>query len=337
MTDVHPRMTVTSKVNICTELRISSAPRLSLSINPSLTALAMITDALAGRARGLPQVWRRTIQAAVGLAGREAARPLAVPGYSVVPDSVVPRMTVEDVSVQAQIEMLHDMHPSWLIDDLEQTFGTGSPPAHWRGVAERPDQWLRGYASALADVWKAAEPLWRRARPLLDKEIERVGIAAVRGGQELLLGALSDRIRYGEHGLLISDMESGSFDRGNRHIVLLPMLAGRRAVIARLDSPDAVWIAYPLSGAEQLWHRSAAPATDQLSELIGPIRAEVLFSLDRPMTMSTLAAEIKIAHSSMTRYCHRLHAAQLIKRQRRGREVWIERTERAEELIHLFR
>jgi hypothetical protein len=231
------------------ELRVRSTPQLHISISPNLTALAMIADALAGRRRGLPELWRRAIASRVGPLGHEAVRPLAAPGYSVVPDSVVPHTPIgADVSMQAQISALYDLPPDALLKDLEQAFGPGTPPAHWRSAAERPTRWLRGYASALADVWNTTEPLWKRARSMLDREIERVGVATVRGGPELLLGALNERITYGERGLLISDLEAGTFELGDRKIVLVPMLAGRDSLIVSLDNPEAVWIAYPFQG-----------------------------------------------------------------------------------------
>ncbi|MFI7638306.1 hypothetical protein [Nonomuraea sp. NPDC049400] len=190
----------------------------------------------------------------------------------------------------------------------KQAFGGGDPPPHWRSAAERPARWLRGYAGALADVWNTTEPLWKRGRPLLDREVERVSVAAVRGDPELLLGALSDRIAYGERGLLISDLESGTFELGDRKIVLVPMLAGKDALITSLDSPEAVWIAYPVPGADSLWRKPAAPAVDELSALVGPVRADLLCALDQPMTMSMPATGMKIAPSGLTYHCDRLRA-----------------------------
>ncbi|MEV0380482.1 winged helix-turn-helix domain-containing protein [Nonomuraea sp. NPDC050643] len=317
---------------------MSSIPQLYISISPNLTALAMIADALAGRRRGLPELWRRAIASRVGPIGHEAVRPLAAPGYSIAPDSLVPSSPISgDVSVQAQVSALHDIPPDALVKDLEQTFGPGRPPAHWRSAAERPTRWLRGYASALADVWNTTEPLWKRARPLLDREVERVGVTTVRGGPELLLGAISDRIVYDGHGLRISDVESATFDLGDRKIVLVPTLAGKDSLIVCLDDPEAVWIAYPVPGAESLWRKPVAPAVDELSALVGPVRADLLCALDQPMTMSMLATDMKIAPSGLTYHCDRLRAGRLITRERRGREVWIARTHRADELLELFR
>ncbi|MEV0614199.1 winged helix-turn-helix domain-containing protein [Nonomuraea sp. NPDC050404] len=343
---------------------MSSAPRLGISISPGLTALAMITDALAGRRRGLPESWRGALSARVGPLGHEAVRPLSAPGCSIAPDSLVPRSPAGgDVSMRAQLNALRDLTPDTLTADLERTFGAGPLPAPWRAAAERPARWLRGYAAALSEVWSTAEPLWRQARPLLDREIQRVGVTSVRGGPELLLSTLSPHIVYGERGLLIAGMEespqslgdrrrliarkedpplmAGMEDPpqrlGERRIVLVPMLAGRDAVILSLDDPGAVWIAYPVPGADSLWRKPVTPAMDELSALVGPVRADLLCALDQPMTMSMLATDTQIAPSGLTYHCDRLRAGRLITRERRGREVWIARTRRAEELLELFR
>ncbi|GAA3075661.1 ArsR/SmtB family transcription factor [Streptosporangium carneum] len=322
---------------VWSELRVSSAPNVSVSISPNLTALAVIADALAGRRRGLPEPWRRATREAVSVQGREAVRPLGAPGYSVVPDSVVPQTPVGDVSVESQVALLREVSGERLIADLEQAFGGERVPEHWRPAADRPGRWLAGYATALGDVWRVMGPLWERAAPLLDREIERVGTAVVRGGLDVLLSSLSERIRYGEGGLLIGDLEASSYDLGDRRMILVPMLAGRDAVIVNLDHPDVVWIAYPVPGADTLWRGNDARAVDELSALVGPVRAALLHSLGRPMTMSALAAGAGMVPSAITYHCERLVAAGLVSRERRGREVWIVRTHRGAELLDLFR
>ena len=88
--------------------------------------------------------------------------------------------------------------------------------------------------------------------------------------------------------------------------------------------------------AERL-DKPVAPSVDELSALVGPVRADLLCALDQPMTMSMLATDMKIAPSGLTYHCDRLRAGRLITRERRGREVWIARTHRADELLELFR
>ncbi|MFI7538341.1 ArsR/SmtB family transcription factor [Streptosporangium sp. NPDC049376] len=322
---------------VWSELRVSSAPRVSVSISPNLTALAVIADALAGRRRGLPERWRRVIQESVGPQAREAVRPLGAPGYSVVPDSVVPQTPIEGFSVASQAELLRAVPEEQLTADLEQAFGEQGVPEHWRWAADRPKRWLAGYAAALGDVWDATGPVWARAASLLDREVERVGTAVVRGGLDVLLSSLSERIQYGEDGLLIADLEPSRYDLGDRRMILVPMLAGRDAVIVKLDHPEVVWIAYPVPGAETLWHGPNPRAADELTALIGPVRAALLHTLDQPATMSALAAGAGMVPSAITYHCERLVAAGLVSRERRGREVWIVRTRRGEELLDLFR
>ncbi|MEV8638701.1 winged helix-turn-helix domain-containing protein [Streptosporangium sp. NPDC051023] len=312
-------------------------PRVSVSISPNVTALAVIADALAGRRRGLPEPLRRRVREAVSPQGREVVRPLGAPGYSVVPDSVIPQTPIGDFSVKSQIDLLREVPEERLIADLEQAFGGQRVPEHWRSAAERPKRWLTGYAAALGDVWGATGPLWQQARPLLDREIERIGTAVVRGGLDVLLSSLSERIRYGEDGLLIADLEPSRYDLGDRRMVLVPMLAGRDAVIVNLDHPDVVWIAYPVPGADALWRGPDRRAADELSALVGPVRAGLLHALGQPTTMSALAAGAGMVPSAITYHCERLVASGLVSRERRGREVWIIRTRRGEELLDLFR
>jgi hypothetical protein len=321
-----------------TELEIGSTPRVSVSIAPHLTALAMLADAVAGRRRGLPEGLRRAIQGSVTAASWESVRPLAAPGYSVVPDSVVPLPPTADVSVASQVAWLRDVPAETLLGDLDQAYGEERVPEHWRRAAHRPRRWLDGYATALTDVWSVIEPRWRRARPLLDREIERIGAAVVRGALDAVLTTFGDRIRFAGGTLRLNDLESARFTLGDRRLVFVPMLAGADATIVSLDRPGHVWIAYPVPGAQSLWQRPPAPVStaDELAAVLGPVRADLLRSLDGPMTMGRLAARAVTVPSGITYHCERLIEAGLIMRERRGREVWVLRTRRGDELLDLF-
>lgn len=52
--------------------------------------------------------------------------------------------------------------------------------------------------------------------------------------------------------------------------------------------------------------------------------------------MGQLAAMAGTVPSAITYHCDRLEAAGLIRRERRGREVWILRTRRGHEIIDIF-
>jgi hypothetical protein len=122
-----------------------------------------------------------------------------------------------------------------------------------------------------------------------------------------------------------------------RPIVLVPMLSGGDALICSLDQPDAVWLGYPVPGVGRLFHGGHKTVRgDSLGLLLGPVRAQVLNALARPLTMGELAALTGLAPSAITYHCERLTAIGLVERERRGREVRVSRTRRAEQLTELF-
>jgi hypothetical protein len=328
----------TEQVQDATELHIGrlDAATVRVSLDPYLSVLALTTDALGGRRRGAPESWRRHIRAAVSPAHAQAVWPLVAPGHSVTPDCVSPLNPVLETSVDEQIERLRDLSPDDLLADLDRVFGA-APPPHWRAVARRPRQSLRAYAGATSQVWTAMRPAWRDARPLLDREVARVGAAAVRGRLDVVLGGIHPSGRFEDGVLKIRDPEPARFDLAGRPLVLVPMVSGGDALICCLDRPDAVWLGYPVPGAGRLFHGAPPSAAGgELDLLLGPVRAQLLSALTRPITMGELAALTSLTPSAITYHCERLGAAGLIRRERNGREVWVTLTPRAEQLTELF-
>ncbi len=79
-----------------------------------------------------------------------------------------------------------------------------------------------------------------------------------------------------------------------------------------------------------------ATRDDALDILLGPVRAKVLASLARPLTMGELASLTGLAPSVITYHCGRLTACGLVERERFGREVRVSRTRRAERLAEVL-
>src|SRR5215467_9832142 len=75
-----------------------------VSLDPYLSVLALTTDALGGRRRGVPESWRRRIRSAVSPAHAQAVWPLVAPGHSVTPDTVSPLSPDLATSVEDQVE-----------------------------------------------------------------------------------------------------------------------------------------------------------------------------------------------------------------------------------------
>jgi DNA-binding transcriptional ArsR family regulator len=331
-------MTVATGQQDATELHIGRLDdaTVRVSVDPYLSVLALTTDALGGRRRGAPESWRRRIRSAVSPAQAQAVWPLVAPGHSVMPDSVTPLSPLLETPVEEQVERLRELSPDDLLADLDGVFGS-APPQHWRAVARQPRQWLRAYADATNQVWTAMRPAWRDAHPLLDREIARVGAAAVRGRLDVVLGGIHPSSRFEDGVLKIRDPEPARFELGGRPLVLVPMVSGRDALICSLDRPDAVWLGYPVPGAERLF-RGAPPSSrdNSLELLLGPVRAQVLAALTRPTTMGELATLTRLTPSAITYHCERLSAAGLVRRERHGREVHVVLTPLAERLTELL-
>jgi hypothetical protein len=319
-----------------TELRIDSIGEIRVALDPYVSVLALATDAL-GRRRGAPEQWRRLVLSSLSPRGRRAVLPIAAPSYSVSPDCVTPENPVREVSVRDQVEWLHAVPAGELLGDFESAFG--EPPPHWQSALRQPRAWLDSYADAIAEAWRCVQPLWVRARPLLEHEVRRVGIAAMRGGLDLILDQLHPASQFDDDVLTIRDPEPGQFDLRARPLVLVPMLSGRQALICNLERSDAVWIAYPLPGVSQLLDDSPGARRAEgspLESVLGAVRAQILLAVERPMIMTELAGLASLAPSAITYQCERMAGAGLVRRERRGREVWVSRTSRGDGLIDLF-
>lgn len=310
--------------------RLDRVP-VSVTLTPGLSMLALITDALSGRARGAPEPWRRLVRSAAQVPDEMVLRSLATPGFSVLPDLVLPGEFTRDLDVPTQIEMLRDLPSDVLLREVE-TITDGRPPTHWRPALKHPHRWLHGYASLVEAAWAAMGPVWTRAKPLFEREVERVAVAAARRSLDVVLNGLHTNCRFSDGTLSFPDVEPERFSIGSRGLVLMPMLAGPNALIARLDGPDAVWIGYPLPGADV----PPRSRDNFLEILVGDVRSAILTTLERPLTMGALARRVQYAPNAVTYHCNWLESAGLVLRRREGREIHVQRTPRASALVDLF-
>lgn len=320
-----------------TELDLSELREVRVALDPYVSVLALVTDAL-GRKRGAPASLRRHILSSIRPESAQSVLPMVHPGYSVAPDCVTPRNPATETPVGDQLGYLHELPEGALLGDIAQVFGE-TPPPHWQSAARKPRRWAHTYADAMAGAWRCVLPLWRQAKPLLELEVRRVGAALARGHVGLVLDGLHPASRYTDGALRIRDPQPARFSLGRRKLVLVPMLAGPQALICNFDLEDAAWIGYPLPGADGLLRGQAAPVPRQealLAALVGPVRARLLRIAGQPLSMGQLAGRVNLPPSAITYHCDRLAAAGLVQRQRRGREVVVSRTSLGDALLDLF-
>jgi DNA-binding transcriptional ArsR family regulator len=117
----------------------------------------------------------------------------------------------------------------------------------------------------------------------------------------------------------------------------MPKLAGDSARMLRAYDPDrprdVTHLAYRPG-----WSLGDGGAGDagSLEALVGVQRARLLRRLDKPQSMTALAETLFAVPSAATYHAEALEAAGLARRERRGRQVFVHRTERGNALLALY-
>ena len=320
------------------ELRAGAHFPLSVSValSPQQSVVALLRQAAAGQSLGAPAGLLAGVRDALRPQARFAAQPFRkLEGW--LPASCTPIPPLADVSVADQAARLRDMPAAALAGELHAADGSVSSRLRWQAAADQPRRWLNSMADASMDIWAVAEPRWRAAGPLLDREIRRIATAAVRGGMSALLNSLHPRISYHDGTFALTSSRGRDVislgPLGPRRLTLLPMIAGRDALLIGFECRDVCYIGYPVGepgpGAQ-------ATAESPLAAILGPLRAAILQALRQPLTISDLAVAVYCAPSTATYHLHQLAAAGLISREKSGPSVWVSRTARGDELVDLL-
>ena len=292
---------------------------------------------LRGVASGQSDSWPGWPHAAIGRvlrpAARFAAQSFAARSPTIMPECCAPIPPLADASVAEQAGRLRELAPDVLAAQLKAGHGDRAYPPQWRAAAQEPRRWLASMADASLDAWAAIQPRWRAAAPLFDREVRRVGTAAVRGGMDALLNSLHPRISYADGVLTFAYPNDRRVALGGRRLVLLPMIANRDAVGFSAERPEMCYIAYPIRPPSP---GTQAAANGALALILGSQRAAILQVLRQPLTVSEVAAAVQCAPTTATYHLQQLAAAGMIIRERHGTSVWVSRTTRSNQMIDLL-
>jgi DNA-binding transcriptional ArsR family regulator len=308
----------------------------SVALSPQQSVVALLRQAAAGQSLGAPAGLLAGVRHALRPQARFAAQSFTeLQGW--LPASCTPIPPLADVSVADQAARLREMPAAALAAELHAADASVGSPLRWQEAADQPRRWLNSMADASLDAWAVAEPRWREAGPLLDREIRRIAIAAVRGGMAALLNSLHQRISYRGGTFALTSRRGRDVISlgpvGLRRLVLLPMVAGRDALLIGFECSDVCYIGYPVG---QPGPGGQATAESALATILGPLRAAILRALRQPLTMGELAVAVYCAPSTATYHLQQLAAAGLISREKSGPSVWVSRTARGDELVDLL-
>jgi DNA-binding transcriptional ArsR family regulator len=311
----------------------------SVALAPQQSVLSLLLQAASGQSLGAPANLLAAIRDGLRPEARFAAQLFTARGWTTIPESSTPISPLADASVADQAARLRDLPAAALTGELQAADGGYDCPPHWRAAADQPRRWLKSMADASLDTWAVAGPRWQAAGPLLDREIRRVGTAAVRGGMAALLNSLHPGLSYHDGTFAFAPpcdpcLTFGPLGPvGPRRLALLPMIAGRDALLFSFERPDVCYIGYPL---RQPRPGAQATADSALAMILGPVRAAILQALRQQLTVSDVATAVHCAPTTATYHLHQLAAADLITREKSGPSVWVSRTARGDELVDLL-
>jgi DNA-binding transcriptional ArsR family regulator len=298
---------------------------LSVEFGEYASATALLMEELGGVPFGAPQVWRKAVVSMLSARDIDALAPFVGSRPNEFPSSlcILPHRTRSGfASLEEDLERIVAIPPDALASELPTT------PA-WDAARRKPARWLDAFARAVRHACGGLSEQWRGAVGLLEREAERVGVAAVRGATRELLATRLPAALLRLEGSVPAGAEPGP------RLGMVPMLGGTGVTHAWILEGKLTHIAYPMVEA---WRQvdSGAPAPAELDGLLGPQRAMILRRLDRPATAGSLAEAMIAVPSAASHHIAVLERAGLVTRERRGRSVLVRRTTRGTELLALY-
>lgn len=174
----------------------------------------------------------------------------------------------------------------------------------------------------------AVAPHWARIRAVHLADIDHRTKEMAKGGLERVLRELHPQIRRTNEGLDLAGKccSDEGFDVAPG-LTLLPCAFAWPGVMALYMPGHAAAVTYVPRGVGTLWE-SASVGSGQtpLSELLGCTRANILRSLDVPMTTKQLSDQLCMAAGTVSAHLKILTQASLLAGERHGREVFYARS-----------
>jgi DNA-binding transcriptional ArsR family regulator len=328
-----------------TAMPLSAAERLDLTgldtrplrvaHSPLPSVLSLIAEAL-GRHNGAPESWRRTVRSTLSRRDLLAVLPVFGRDHVLLPDCLTPIPAVGVASPADIVDEIAATDPEVLLAQAAAEYGEEPPPA-WSRVEDRPDRWLEEWATTLGRVMDAVGDVWSAAQPLLDRETERIGMAAMLGASRDVLATLHScgTVQGDELVMDRGGVEPLRWTVGTDGLVLVPMLGGDRALVSWHRGAAMTHLAYPVAGQQRLLDAPEG-GDDALERLLGARRALILRMLDEPRTAGAIAEALGAVPSAATHHVTALESAGLVARQRRGQHVQVHRTARGTGLLALY-
>jgi DNA-binding transcriptional ArsR family regulator len=331
MTDTVANHSETGPIDDGTSLADLTHHQVRMAVAPWATVTWLVIEAL-GCHRGAPSSWYGPVRDVMTSDEIAFFGPVFNGRSAAIPDSLVPPPDSFDPTFGDELERVAATPEEQLVADLatEDLLDT-----EWSRCALEPRKWLGSYLAMVERAWMAVRPLWDRASPFLESEVQRVGTALARGSFDVLLDGLTPRGRVVDGQWFLNPLD-GPLVAGPG-MVVAPLIGGTESLIVAGDDHVVRYLAYPLPAPRRLV--SIQRRTDDgecLRALLGAPRAELLCRLDQPVAAGALAEAMHYAPSAISHHLDALERAGLARRERSGRHVLVHRTPRGTALVNLY-
>lgn len=307
---------------------------------PHATALALGMGAVGRPDLGGPPAQRAAIRLAMSDSTVRVFATLAHPRTFPIWDGLAPWSAPPSHGWQPQFELASTDIGEFQAE-IEENYGRA--PSHWSSVLRTPRRFLSDYVRACREIWSAVRPMLGDTSVLLNREAERVGRAAVCGTVPELLASLYPGATLADGRLRLPARRSQAIRLAPAGLAIGPTLAAQERGGYAYRDGQLLYLTYPMPrlgpfrrGDDRAAGRPERDSRNELISLLGPPRATLLRFLDRPASAGELATLLHCGPSAVTYHVDALVAAGLVRRERLGRQVLVQRTDRGDQILELY-
>jgi len=184
---------------------------------------------------------------------------------------------------------------------------------------------------------------WPRIRALLEGDVLYRARRLALGGAPSLFADLHDGFSW--DGTILSIEKNHScahhgndvtIDCGGRGLVLIPAVFAWPGFVTMIDEPWQPTVCYAPRGIANLWESEPADTSGVMDALIGDTRAEILRTLEIPMTTSEMAMRLGVTAGAVSQQLAVLKRAGVVEADRVGRGVYSRLTPLGQSLLELL-
>jgi DNA-binding transcriptional ArsR family regulator len=260
-------------------------------------------------------------------------------GESYVPDFLTPPPDVPFPEFEEELERIVKTDHDQVRKDIVcwQEYMPDDAASIAEAFLADPDRSLRDITEEMRAYWNSAVAShWPRIRTLLEGDVlyraRRLALEGVDG----LFADLHQRLRWQDDVLVYDKPSDLDIQLGGRGLLLIPSVFVWPKILCQIEAPWQPTICYAPRGVGNLWEPQAPGAHGGIDELIGDTRAEILRTLEIPMTTGELASKLGVTAAAVSQQLAVLRRTGVVDADRVGRSVYSRRTQLGESLLGLL-